>query len=479
MAGTGSIPDGLFISFKEDTAPDPRRPSLRGSTALDFLAYCDKHYRVQWVNRSVAELFGVEPESLAGTPCRDIFGGDAEYCEHCSVKGVLEEGVPSSWDRELPDGRVIAATAYPSYSDSDEPDGVLIIGVDVSEKRKTQRELERSNGTVQGLFAAAPVGIGMVVDRVMQHVNDKLCTLTGYSRKELIGNSVRMLYPSEEEYRAVGEYKYRVLERQGVCTLETQFRAKDGTIIDVLMRSAAIDPAVLEAGVLFTVLDITDQKRTQQALERALQQKEMLLREVHHRSKNNMQIISSLLNLEAERAGRVEVSEPLQKMRARIRSMALVHEKLYQSDDLECVDLADYVENLSAEVVSLHGEALEREVDAESVFVDIDFAVPFGLILNELLTNSLRHGFAPGTRGSVSISLHREAGSIHLRIRDDGHGVPEGFEVDSASGLGLRLVSALVSQLHGTISVSGEDGTEWDVRLTDPGSGNNGNSPDS
>jgi two-component sensor histidine kinase len=202
-------------------------------------------------------------------------------------------------------------------------------------------------------------------------------------------------------------------------------------------------------------------------LERAVKQKDMLLREVHHRSKNNMQIISSLLNLESERAGREDVSGPLQKMRARIRSMALVHEKLYQSEDLERVDLAEYTEKLSSEIVSLHGAALERTVRAEAILVDIDFAVPFGLILNELLTNSLQHGFDAGDRGAVDISVRREREMVRLTIHDTGHGVPEGFDVRAGSSLGLHLVSALVDQLHGAISVENDGGTRWQIELTD------------
>lgn len=342
------------------------------------------------------------------------------------------------------------------------PDGPII-----PFKDDVERNLQRSTDTLRSVFRAVPVGIGLVVDRVLTHVNEKLQEMTGYSADELIGEHVRVLYVSDEECEAVGAYKYRILAREGVYGLETQFRSKDGKVMDVYMRSAVLDPKDLGAGVVFTVLDITQQKQTRHELERTVQQKDTLLRELHHRSKNNMQIISSLLNLESERAGHAEVSAPLQKMRERIRSMALVHEKLYRSDDLERVDLAEYVDQLSADVVSLHSATLERTVDVESIFVDMDFAVPFGLILNELLTNTLQHGFDADARGTVTISVKRRQEFVHLRIRDDGRGVPPDFDIHETSSLGLHLVSALVSQLQGSISVHGNGGTEWEIALMD------------
>ena len=460
-------PDGLIIPFTEDVERDPRRPVVFGYSGSELAVYLDADLRVRWVAPSVARDFGLPEQITDGATCEDLFCGEDGECPDCGVRAVISDGVPRTWDREFPDGRTFAVSAYPSFANGGGPDGVFLFGTDVTENRQAQRELQRSNDTVRSVFRAVPVGIGLVVDRVLTHVNEKLQQMTGYSADELIGEKVRILYVSDDEYEAVGAYKYRALARDGVCGLETQFCTKDGQVMDVYMRSAVLDPNDLGAGVVFTVLDITQQKQTQHALEHAVQQKDTLLREVHHRSKNNMQIISSLLNLESERAGHTEVSGPLQKMRARIRSMALVHEKLYRSDDLERVDLAEYVDKLSADIVSLHSATLERTVDAESIFVDIDFAVPFGLILNELLTNALQHGFDAEAHGTVTISVKRRQEYVDLRLRDDGRGVPPDFDIRQTASLGLQLVSALVSQLQGTISVHGNGGTEWEIALMD------------
>ncbi|MFP4066263.1 MAG: sensor histidine kinase [Spirochaetaceae bacterium] len=332
-------------------------------------------------------------------------------------------------------------------------------------------DLEHSAETVDSLFAAAPVGIGVVVDRVLRKVNEQLCVMTGYAESELLGHSLRLLYASEDEYERVGAYKYPRLAEDGVCALETRFVTRENEVIDVYMRSAALDRRDLGKGVIFTVLDVTEQKRTERVLEEAARQKETLLRELHHRSKNNMQIIASFLNLESERRQGTEAVEPLQKMRSRIRSMALVHEKLYRGTELERVDLAEYAETLSAEVVSLHGSTIDRHLDAERIHVGIDFAVPFGLILNELLSNSLQHGFGSGAwaraRGSVHIAIRRRGENVFLRVKDNGYGFPSDFRTASADSLGLQLVSALVEQLRGSIELRGGDGTEWIVELRD------------
>jgi PAS domain S-box-containing protein len=459
------IPEGLFIPFSEHATGDAQHPVLFGYTGTDFLAYCDRDLRVLWANRSVIDMLGYTEGLPVGATCHELFCGCRAPCPDCAAREVLAGASPASWERRLSDGRIIAVTAYPGFAGGEEPVGVLITGSDITGSREAEAALARSNDTVRSLFTAAPVGIGVAKDRVLVHVNEKLQRMTGYSEEELIGRSVELLYDSQQEYRAVGEYKYRRLSEFGVCSLETRFRTRAGDAMDVFMRSAALDRNDLDAGVIFTVLDITDQKRTQAQLERTLSQKETLLREVHHRSKNNMQIISSLLNLESERVGRAEVTRPLQKMRARIRSMALVHEKLYQSENLERVDLGEYAEKLSGELVSLHGAPLQRTVRSEAVSVDIDFAVPFGLILNELITNSLQHGFAPGERGEITITIARRAQHLVLTLRDSGRGVPPEFEMHATSSLGLKLVSALVEQLHGSITVRNDGGTEWTVKL--------------
>jgi len=199
----------------------------------------------------------------------------------------------------------------------------------------------------------------------------------------------------------------------------------------------------------------------------ALQEKEILLKEVHHRVKNNMQIISSLLSLQANRAGDNDTVQRLQAVRDRVHSMALVHEKLYQSDDFAHVEMADYTRSLMGDLLQAYAGALPDvalDLDLEPAALPVDLAIPFGLIVNELATNALKHAFQGRSRGEIHIRLHHEgAGRIHFRFADDGRGFAEPLEWERVHSFGLRLVRMLTQQVAGKLEVSNERGTAFDL----------------
>ena len=179
-----------------------------------------------------------------------------------------------------------------------------------------------------------------------------------------------------------------------------------------------------------------------------MREKEILLREIHHRVKNNMQIISSLFNLQAGQIKDPEAQRMLKEGQLRIRSMALVHEKLYQSQDLSKIDFGSYLQSLSAHLFQ---------------FFRID-PVPCGLMANELITNALKHAFPADRKGRVGIRLHRGAdGTVELRVDDDGVGFPETVDFRHTESLGLQIVNLLVGQLEGTIELDKEKGTAFTV----------------
>lgn len=199
------------------------------------------------------------------------------------------------------------------------------------------------------------------------------------------------------------------------------------------------------------------------ALSRSLAEKEILLREIHHRVKNNLQLILSLFALQEDApTGRATFRET---MESRVRAMAMVHEMLYESDDLGAVDLGDYTRRLAALATTDIGRTVAVSIEADPVSGGIDTAVPFGLLLNELVTNACRHAFANGGHGNLWIEMHAEAGFFALSVRDDGPGMPPGFTIDSGSSLGLRLVDALAKQLGGTLTWTTGPGACFTVRF--------------
>jgi PAS domain S-box-containing protein len=225
----------------------------------------------------------------------------------------------------------------------------------------------------------------------------------------------------------------------------------------------------LMKGVIEYVRDITERKEAEDRLQRSLQEKEVLLREIHHRVKNNMQVISSLLNLQSRHVGDPGVLEMFRESQRRIRSMALIHERLYQSSDLSRVEFSQYLRNLATHLFhsyQVDASRVQLKIEAEEVHLDINTAIPCGLIVNELVSNALKHGFPDGRSGELRIDLCRAAGDGYvLKVKDDGAGFPEGLDFRKTETLGMQIVGTLVSQIDASIDLSREKGTEFTIHF--------------
>jgi PAS domain S-box-containing protein len=218
--------------------------------------------------------------------------------------------------------------------------------------------------------------------------------------------------------------------------------------------------------------EVVERQRAETVLQASLHEKEVLLKEIHHRVKNNLQVISSLLNLQAKQVKHnPEAEAALRESQQRVRSMALIHEKLYQSQSLAEINLADYIRHLAASMVRSYqgGVEVDLRLDLEAVALGVDQAVPCGLILNELITNALKYAFSGQERGVLCIDLHAEPGGmVHLRVADDGPGLPPGLDISRTSSLGLQLVASLVTQLQGSVGVNGTGGAEFLIMFPYP-----------
>jgi len=207
-------------------------------------------------------------------------------------------------------------------------------------------------------------------------------------------------------------------------------------------------------------------------LKSALKEKEVLLRELYHRTKNNMQVVNSLLGLRKESAQDDSVKMILQDMRNRVAAIALVHQKLYQSKDLSNIDLKEYLKdliNLLITSYSYTNDNIKLKLDMENISVLIDIAVPLGLIVNEIISNSFKHAFPDGMEGEISVFLHRHQDeSIELKISDNGVGIPEGMDILNNETLGAQLLNSIVeSQLGGTINMETQNGVTCTIRFND------------
>jgi two-component sensor histidine kinase len=203
----------------------------------------------------------------------------------------------------------------------------------------------------------------------------------------------------------------------------------------------------------------------QEVLNASLREKDVLLKEIHHRVKNNLQVISSLLNLQSGAITEPAVLAMFTESQNRIKSMALIHEKLYQSKDLAKIDFAEYVRNLTNHLYRsyvVNANLISLKLNIENIHLNVDTAIPCGLMLNELVSNALKYAFPHGQKGEIGISLLRQNGEqLVLVVKDNGVGLPQDFDIKNSKSLGLKLVNILTKQLKGDLNYHGEGGTEF------------------
>jgi two-component sensor histidine kinase len=212
---------------------------------------------------------------------------------------------------------------------------------------------------------------------------------------------------------------------------------------------------------------------SEQQLRQSLAEKEALLKEIHHRVKNNLQIVSSLLYLQEEYMQDPKGVEILRESQNRVKSMALIHEQLYGTADLAKIDFGRYVQGLGANLFDAYGidpARIRLKVHADDISLGVDMAVPCGLIVNELVSNALKHAFLPGTAGMLDIVIRRlDAGRMEIVVADDGIGLAPSQANASKKTLGLRLIDTLTAQLDGTLTTQTENGTRFSIVLNVPG----------
>ena len=314
------------------------------------------------------------------------------------------------------------------------------------------------DATFRAFLEAAPDAIVMVDrDGRIVAVNALTEAMFGYTREELQHLPVETLVP--QRFRVAHErerdaYVRTPHTRPMGLGRDLWGRRKSG---DEFPVQISLSPIETDDGKLVTsiIRDVSEQRRAEELIRASLREKEAMLKEIHHRVKNNLQITSSLLRLQTSAIDDPVVREMFEETQARIRSMALVHEKLYQSTNLSEIDLGDYIRDLGALLLqsSAVNDRITILVTGKPVLQSIETAVPCGLIVNELLSNALKHAFPNGRHGLIHVQLDGNGSSRTIRVLDDGVGMPSPIDVESAETLGLRLVRALAQQIDGSVAV--------------------------
>jgi PAS domain S-box-containing protein len=350
--------------------------------------------------------------------------------------------------------------------------GVGLIGPIFMRIFRSERELAESERRFRSYFEQPLEGVAIVSpSRRWITVNDRLCEILGRSREELRSAGMDEATLAEDRERE-RELDRGIAEgRADGYSLDKRVVRGDGTSTWVSEAARCVRNAAGEPAYYVVILqDIAERKKAEEGLRRSISEKDALLRELYHRTKNNMQMICSMLSLESDGCDDPRITEKFRLVCDKIGSMSLVHEMLYISRDLSSIDLGDYIQDLCAMLrqgyLRAKGEVrLEISVD-EGIRVPIDNAIPLGLILNELVTNSLKHAFPGSRKGCVRVSAKRSAaGEVELSVVDDGIGLPPGFDASRADSMGFHTVYALAEQLDGSVSVEAGRGVACSVRF--------------
>jgi two-component sensor histidine kinase/HAMP domain-containing protein len=263
---------------------------------------------------------------------------------------------------------------------------------------------------------------------------------------------IPMHRPDEIGVLAMGFYEMVTKLRKIQEGLETRVRQRTADLTTV---NEKLEQEVLE------------RKRAEEKIKASLKEKEMLLKEIHHRVKNNLQVVSSMLKIQSGYSQDSNAVDMFRESQNRVRSIALIHEMLYQSKNLSKIDFSYYIKPITTHLMRTYGVDLSRiklNINVKDVFLDLDSAIPCGLIINELFSNALKHAFPEGREGEVQIDFFQDRNQeFTLLISDNGVGLPGGMEFKNTASLGLQLVNALVDQLGGVIVFEGRVGTSFRI----------------
>jgi PAS domain S-box-containing protein len=425
---------------------------------------CD--YRFLDVNPAFERLTGLKRADLIGKRVLDVMPDtESHWIENYGKVALTGEAL------HMENYSATLKRWYEVYAYRVEPDRFAVTISDITERKRAEEALQEREAELREAQRVAHIGNWYWNAKTDATTgSDELLRIYGFDpatdNMPAFREQNGLCYPTAE-WERINEAVHETLRTGVGYKLDVQaFRG--GAPIWLTTRSEVVlDTDGQIVGLLGTVQDITERKEVMEALKASLSEKEVLLKEIHHRVKNNMQVISSLVSLQADGSKDETVREVLKDVTYRVRSMALVHEKLYQSNDLARIDFAEYVRSLLSYLWRAHGDAaasVRLTLDLEPVSLPVDTAVPCGLILNELAGNALKHAFRGRSEGEVTVSLQNSVdGRIRLSLADNGVGLPPGFDWREAPSLGLNLVRLLSKQLVANVEVSGEEGTRFEI----------------
>lgn len=447
-------------------------------TALEGIWQIDAELRITFVNERLEQLLGYSTNEMLGRSLLSLVVPEERQHAEKNFRRIFS-GERVQFDTRFMrhDGSrlwviVVASPLRTEHSELREALGMI---TDITPRRYAEDALRQRERQLAHAMELAQMGSWeWDFEHDTYNWSDELCRIFGENPDAFEISYARIIDRIHPEDREGYHNALTRTVKEGVLFAhEFRILRGDGAERILLMRGHLVPPnETLPARLVGIARDVTDERALERRLRAAVHEKEVLLKEAHHRVKNNLQVISSLLGLQGRLLTDCAAREILHESESRVQTIALVHESIYQSHDLGSIDLSAYTRRLISVVQSMYGGMglPQIAVDVEPIRIGIDMAVQCGLIMHELVTNALKHAFRGRRRGHVWVSMLRASSSeLVLGVRDDGIGLPAEIDLQTGHTLGLRLVYRLVAQLGGTIDVSRENGTQYAIRFPNPG----------
>ena len=348
--------------------------------------------------------------------------------------------------------------------------GASWIARDVTKRKRIEAALRESEAHFRMMADTAPVMVWMAgPDARCAFVNKRWLEFTGRTLEQELGDAWAAGVHPHDRDRCLATYTASFQAEQPF-TMEYRLRRADGEYRWMIDTGVPLfDSSGRFDGFIGTCMDLTERKDMEDQLRKTLKEKESLLREVHHRVKNNLQVISSLLNLQSASIKDPQVAQLFRECQVRITSIALLHETLHRSSDLSCIRMGDYIRILTGHLFRSYGvdpKAITLSLLVDDLELDIDTGMTCGLIIEELVSNCLKHAFVESKGGRIQIDLQAQEDDAYLlRVSDDGVGIPKDGVLHNPESLGLELVTLLAEKLEGTVELQSGQGTEWRIQF--------------
>jgi len=439
--------------------------------SLDPLFTIGADGKITDVNKATEKVTGFPRDELISTDFSDYFTEPDKAKE--GYQKVFKEGLVRDYPLEIQhqNGHVTPVLYNASlYRDkSGNAVGVFAAARDITDRLKIENALKESEIKYKSLFESNPdYTILSGLDGITLDVNVAAEKVIGFPKEELIGKHFSELkFFPKDEINLHGEKFSNLLKHENVAPYESRIFDLNSNLRWVITSLTLILEDNTPKYILIINSDITERKKNENQIIKSLEEKEVLLREIHHRVKNNMQIISSLLNLQIQYVENSEAENILKESQGRVKSMAMVHEKLYQSPHFNNINFKEYLKKLVSDIFYSYGiktGTIEYVLNIENINIAVETAIPLGLIINELVTNSLKYAF-PKCEGTIKIELKQSKEGLELIVADNGIGLPKKINIYNTPTLGLQLVNNLVNQIDGQIELDRNNGTSFKINF--------------